>query len=74
MLAKKKLHDLKVENYVLFGGITEDSSPGYSLRAFKDCSREVREEPRYRGVFAEKKSHAVEYQKFTSAVPRWSSG
>ena len=25
------MHNLKVENYVLFGGLSEDSSPGGSL-------------------------------------------
>ena len=28
---KKKRHNLKVENYVLFGGLAEDLSPGGSL-------------------------------------------
>ena len=31
MTEKKKLHNLKVENYVLFGGLAEDLSPGDSL-------------------------------------------
>ena len=28
---EKKMHNLKVESYVLFGELTEDYSPGYSL-------------------------------------------
>ena len=53
-----KVHNLKVENYVLFGWLSEDLSPGGSLSkmALKDCSREVREEPGYTGVFATKTS------------------
>ena len=44
-----KLHNLKVENYVLFSGLAEDSSPGGSL---SDHSEEVREEPRiYRSFY-----------------------
>ena len=27
----KEMHNLKVENYVLSGGLNEDLSPGYSL-------------------------------------------
>ena len=37
------MHNLKVENYALFGGLAEDLSPGYSLSALRDCSEEVRE-------------------------------
>ena len=32
------MHNLKVENYVLFGGHTE-------VITLRDCSREVKEEP-----------------------------
>ena len=31
LLTEKKMHNLKTENYVLFGGLTEDLSPGDSL-------------------------------------------
>ena len=31
LLAEKKMHKLKAENYVLFGRLAEDLSPGYSL-------------------------------------------
>ena len=31
MLTKKKIHKLKVENDVLFGGLSEDLSPADSL-------------------------------------------
>ena len=46
----KKIHDLKIENYVLFSGLTEDLSLGYSL---SDSS----EKPGYIGVFAKKKQN-----------------
>ena len=48
---KKKKHNLKAENYVLFSRLTEDLSPGASL---SDSSKEVRQEPEYIGVFATK--------------------
>ena len=31
LLTEKKMHNLKVENYVLFSGLVEDVSPGDSL-------------------------------------------
>ena len=36
------MHNLKVENYVLFIGHTEELSPQIAL---KDCSEEVKKEP-----------------------------
>ena len=53
---EKKMYNLKVETYVLFGGIYEDFMPGrwdpqVSLR---DLFEEVKEEPGYRGVFVMK--------------------
>lgn len=48
---KKKKHNLKVDNYVLFSVHSEDLSLGDRLW---DCSEEVREEPGYLGVFATK--------------------
>ena len=45
--------NIRVENYVLFGQITEDLSPGDNLSvAPRDCSEGVREEPRHTGDFA----------------------
>ena len=51
MSTEKIMHNLKVENCVLFGGHTEDLSQGFALR---DSSKEVREDPGYKGVFAKK--------------------
>lgn len=56
MSSEKKMHNLKVENSVLFCGLSED----FKLRrqplriALRECSAEVREEPGYMGVFATK--------------------
>ena len=49
---EKKMHNLKVENYVLFSGFLRTSSLGDSLSdsSRKNCSKEVREEPGYIGV------------------------
>ena len=60
------MHNLKVENYVLFKNITEY----YSLEtesqiALRNCFKEVREEPDYVGVFA-RKIHVVEHQNITA--------
>ena len=39
------MHNFKVENYVLFGGISEDLSPEKSSQiALRDCIEEVRED------------------------------
>lgn len=38
VLSTEKMHNVKVENYVLFNGLTEDLGPGYS---FSDHSEEV---------------------------------
>ena len=45
----KKMHNLKAENDVLFGGLTEDYSLGDSLSALRNCSKEIREGPGYIG-------------------------
>ena len=59
------MHNLKVENYVVFGGHTEDLSLGDRLSdALRNCSEEVREEPGYIGVFAVKTKWS-EHQKIT---------
>ena len=47
----KKKQNLKVENYVLFGGLFEDSNQEDSLSAPSNNHKEVREEP---GAFATK--------------------
>lgn len=48
---KKKVHNLKLKNYVLFSRATEDLSSGkVSQIALRDYSEEVREEPEYTRV------------------------
>ena len=56
LLTKKKKHNLKVENCVLFGGQTEDLSPDTAsqIASSETASREVREEPGYIVVSATK--------------------
>ena len=52
------MHNLKVENYVLFGRHTEDLSPGAASQiALRDLSKEVKEEPVYIGGFAKKNTN-----------------
>ena len=46
----EKMHNLKVENYDLFSGLSEDLSLKDSLSVVRGCSKEVREEPGYIGV------------------------
>ena len=48
----KNMYNLKVEFYVLFGGLSEDFKPREtaSQMALRDCPEEVREEPGYIGV------------------------
>ena len=48
---KKKMHNLKVENYVLFGGPSEDFKPRIALQ---DCSEEVRGEAGTIGVLQQR--------------------
>ena len=49
------MHNLKVENSVLFSRHTEDlSQETASQIALRDCSEDVREEPGYLGHFARK--------------------
>ena len=58
------MHNLKVENYVLFGGLAEDLSPGGSLSdSREELLRRVRQEPGYR-VSATKTRELV-HQKVT---------
>lgn len=48
MLTKKKVHNLKLKNYVLFSRDTEDLSSGKESQiALRDYSEEVRKEPEY---------------------------
>ena len=48
------MHNLKVGNYILLGGHTEDFSPGGASQvALRGCSEEVSEEPGYTGAFTE---------------------
>lgn len=50
------MHNLKVENYVFLGGLSENFKPrGQSLKiALRDCSEEVREELGYIGVLQDR--------------------
>ena len=48
---KKKQHNLKIENSVLFGVLSEDFKPRTALRG---CSKEVRKDTRYVRVAATK--------------------
>ena len=54
---KTKHHNLKVENYVLFGNLIEDYSPeNQPSVALRDCYKEGREEPGYMGILDGKKA------------------
>ena len=53
MLTEKRMHNLKVENYFLFGELSENLSPEDSLSALRDCSKHKRG-ARVFGVFATK--------------------
>ena len=57
-LTKKNMHDLKVEDYVLFGGLAGNLAwETASQIALSDFSKEIREEPGYIGVFAKTKTN-----------------
>ena len=64
----KKMHNLKVENYLLFGTLLKTiAREPASHRALRNSSREIREEPIYRAVLAVKQQqHIVEHQKITA--------
>lgn len=64
----EKKHNLKVEDYILFGRLTNDYSlDTVSQLALKDCSKEPREEPIHVEVFLEnKQTNIVEHQKTTA--------
>ena len=53
---KKKLHNLKVENYVLFSKLAEDFCSGDSLSGLRYCSEEEREEPGHIEEFLQQKA------------------
>ena len=61
-LSTKKIHNLKVENYVLFGGLMENYSSQIALRNFK---RSKEAASMYRS-FCWKNKHVVEHQKMTA--------
>lgn len=48
------MHNLKAENYVLFGKQNLRLSPKDSLSALQDCSIEVRQKSEYIGVLQQK--------------------
>jgi len=50
-LPRKKLHNKKIEDYVVSGGHTEDLIPADSSSALRECSEEVREVPGYIRVY-----------------------
>ena len=54
------MHHLKSASYVLLGNLAEDHSLGDSLSALRNCSKEVREEVGYIGVFAGKNKNKSE--------------
>ena len=56
-LKKKKMHNLKVENYVLFGRMTKDQSPGDSLS------------DRSEGLFQRENGEARRYRSFCNKKP-----
>ena len=63
------MHNLKVENDVLFGALQRPVSLGYShVESSEKLFKEVREEPEFVGVFAGKKktNHVVGRQKMTA--------
>lgn len=51
----RKMHNLKVVSWILFGDHTGDYSLGHSLSAWRNFSKEVREEPGYMEIFGWKK-------------------
>ena len=55
-LETEKMHNLKVENYVLLDGLSENFKPrrqSFKI-ALRDCSEEVREELGYIGVLQDR--------------------
>lgn len=71
------MHNLKFTGYILFRDINERLTIAWeaaSQIALRNCSKEVREEPEYMGVYAErekkKKKHIVEHQKYIASHKR----
>ena len=58
MSTKKNKYNIKVENYVLFSGLIENTAQETASQILlRDCSKEVREEePGHVGIFAGKKT------------------
>ena len=54
------MHNLKVENYVLFSDLTKHKMSAIQ-KALRNRTKEIREEQGYIGVFAEKKKKAYIY-------------
>lgn len=71
---EEKMHNLNITGYVLFKDLTEDymAREAVSQIALRNYSNEVREEPGYTGIFAEKnkkknkKKHVVKHQRMTA--------
>lgn len=54
-LSTEKMHNPEVENYILFGGLDGPQAQEPACQVvLRDCSKGVREEPGFRGVFATK--------------------
>ena len=53
---KKKKHNLKVENYALFGQFSEN------FKSLRDCFKELREEPEYINTKSFAKTRWSEHQ------------
>lgn len=52
-----KTHNLKVENYNLFGGLSEDLSPETQpLRSLRDCSEKVTESQVTQGLWQQRQA------------------
>ena len=61
------MHNLEVDHYVLFGASLRTYTwKTASQIALRDCFKEVREDPEYRGGVFAKKTQIVEHQKITS--------
>ena len=54
MLTERKMHNLQVAHYVLFGKLLSTTAwEAASQTALRNCSEEVREEPGYTEVFCQ---------------------
>ena len=66
-LNRRKMHNLSCE-LSFIQGTYEDCSLEDSLSAPRNYSHEEREEPRYKGVLVQKKTHVVEHQSESRSV------